>query len=203
MEGLNIGLAGIPWWTTDIGGFMYGNVNDPAFVELLIRWFEFAVFTPVLRLHGDRDPHDIPPLDKDPERGYGGGYLFTGQPNEIWSYGKEAQAIMQEQIKLRESLKPYIFSVMKEAAKNGSPAMRAMFYEFPDDSKCWELNDQYMFGSRYLVAPVLHADERKRSVYLPAGTWENLHTKETLEGGKTVNVDAPLEQIPVFVRVLK
>ncbi len=203
MEGLNIGLAGIPWWTTDIGGFMYGNVNDPAFVELLIRWFEFAVFTPVLRLHGDRDPHDIPPLDKDPERGYGGGYLFTGQPNEIWSYGKEAQSIMQEQIKLRESLKPYIFSVMKEAAKNGSPAMRAMFYEFPDDSKCWELNDQYMFGSRYLIAPVLHADERKRSVYLPAGTWENLHTKETLEGRKTVTVDAPLEQIPVFVRVLK
>ncbi|MBP5329856.1 MAG: glycoside hydrolase family 31 protein [Spirochaetaceae bacterium] len=200
MEGLNIGLAGIPWWTTDIGGFMYGNPNDPAFVELLIRWFEFAVFTPVLRLHGDRDPHDIPPLDKDPERGYGGGYLFTGQPNEIWSYGNKAQKIMEAQIQLRESLKPYISDVMKEAAKNGSPVMRAMFYEFPGDAECWKLTDQYMFGSKYLVAPVLCAKEKERNVYLPAGTWENLHTRETIEGGRTVTVATPLEQIPVFVK---
>ena len=200
MEGINIGLAGIPWWTTDIGGFMYGNPNNPAFVELLIRWFEFAVFTPVLRLHGDRDPHDIPPLDKDPERGYGGGYLFTGQPNEIWSYGNKAQEIMESQIQLRESLKPYISEVMKEAAKNGSPVMRAMFYEFPDDEKCWEITDQYMFGSKYLVAPVLHAKAHERNVYLPAGTWENMHTRETVEGGRTITVATPLEQIPVFVK---
>lgn len=198
VEGLNIGLAGIPWWTTDIGGFMYGNPNDPAFVELLERWFEFAVFSPILRLHGDRDPHDIPPLDKDPERGYGGGYLFTGQPNEIWSYGKEAQKIMENQIKLRESLIPYIESVMKEASKSGSPVMRTMFYEFPKDEKCWELRDQYMFGSEYLVAPVLHAGQTKRSVYLPAGKWEDIYTHKEFDGNTIIEADAPIEQIPVF-----
>ena len=107
---------------------------------------------------------------------------------------------MEAQIQLRESLKPYISEVMKEAAKNGSPAMRAMFYEFPDDAECWKLTDQYMFGSKYLVAPVLHAKAKERNVYLPAGTWENMHTRETVEGSRTVTVAAPLEQIPVFVR---
>ena len=197
-QGQNMGLAGIPWWTTDIGGFMYGNPKDPAFVELLERWFEFAVFSPILRLHGDRDPHDIPPLDKDPNRGYGGGYLYTGQNNEIWSYGPEAQKIMEEQIKHRESLVPYIEKVMKEASENGSPAMRTMFYEIPIDEKCWELKDQYMFGSEYLVAPILKAGLTSRDVYLPAGKWENIHTGEVVEGGKTITCDAPIHQIPVF-----
>ena len=199
-EGLSMGLAGIPWWTTDIGGFMFGNPKDPAFVELLLRWFEFAVFTPVLRLHGDRDPHDIPPLDKDPQRGYGGGYLYTGQPNEIWSYGEEAQKIMTAQIKLREAFKPYISKLMKEASENGSPVMRTMFYEFPEDEICWELKDQYMFGHDYLVAPVLKAGAKERLVYLPKGSWENFKTKEMVEGGKYVTVAAPIDSIPVFVR---
>lgn len=200
VEGLNIGLAGIPWWTTDIGGFMYGDPTDPKFRHLLERWFEFAVFTPVLRLHGDRDPHDIPPLDKDPERGYGGGYLYTGHENEIWSYGNEAQKIMEAQIKLRESLKPYISKIYKEASENGSPLMRTMFYEFPQDEKCWNLKDQYMFGPDYLVAPILTADTFKRDVYLPAGKWENINDNKVYEGGQTVTVDAPIECIPVFKR---
>lgn len=201
VEGLNIGLAGIPWWTTDIGGFMYGNPKDPDFVELLERWFEWAVFTPILRLHGDRDPHDIPPLDKDPERGYGGGYLYTGHDNEIWSYGEEAQKIMENQIKLRESLKPYISKLMKEASKNGSPLMRTMFYEFPEDDKCWDLKDQYMFGSEYLVAPILTPKTFKREVYLPNGKWQNINNEKIYEGGKTITVDAPIECIPVFKKI--
>ncbi len=201
VEGLNIGLAGIPWWTTDIGGFMYGNPSDKGFVELLLRWFEFAVFSPILRLHGDRDPHDIPPLDKDPERGYGGGYLFTGQPNEIWSYGEEAQKIMEAQIKLRESFKPYVETLMQQASKNGSPVMRTMFYEFPDDERCWELKDQYMFGSRYLVAPVLNAGQTSRSVYLPAGKWKHIHDSKEYEGGTEITVDTPIENIPVFEKI--
>ena len=199
-EGLNIGLAGIPWWTTDIGGFMYGNPEDPEFVELLERWFEWAVWSPILRLHGDRDPHDTPPLDKDPERGYGGGYLYTGRPNEIWSYGPEAQKIMEKQIKLRESLIPYTSKLMKEASKNGSPVMRTMFYEFPEDEKCWDLKDQYMFGSEYLVAPVLESGITSRKVYLPEGKWENFNTKEVVEGGKTIEVPCPIDSIPVFYK---
>lgn len=201
VEGLNIGLAGIPWWTTDIGGFMYGNPNDPDFVELLERWFEFAVFTPILRLHGDRDPHDIPPLDKDPNRGYGGGYLFTGQPNEIWSYGPEAQKIMEEQIKLRESLKPYVSKLMKEASDNGSPLMRTMFYEFPEDDKCWNLRDQYMFGSEYLVAPVLKAGMKEREVYLPKGKWQHIFNNQTYDGNTTITVKTPINEIPVFKKI--
>ena len=201
VEGLNIGLAGIPWWTTDIGGFMYGDVSDKGFVELLLRWFQFAVFSPILRLHGDRDPHNIPPLDKDPERGYGGGYLFTGQPNEIWCYGPEAQKIMEAQIKLRESIKPYVSELMKETSKNGSPLMRTMFYEFPEDEKCWELKDQYMFGNKYLVAPVLNPGQTEREVYLPAGKWKHIFTGKEYEGGATVTVETPIENIPVFEKL--
>lgn len=198
VEGLNMGLAGIPWWTTDIGGFMYGNPKDPAFVELLERWFEFAVFTPILRLHGDRDPHDIPPLsDKD----FGGGYLYTGQPNEIWCYGEEAQKIMTNQIRLRESLKDYISEKMKEASKTGAPVMRTMFYEFPEDEKCWNLKDQYMFGDKYLVAPVLKAGVDKRDVYLPEGKWENINDNKVYTGGKTYEIDAPIDMIPVFKKI--
>lgn len=196
--GLNMGLAGIPWWTTDIGGFMTDDVNDPAFRELLIRWYEFAVFTPVLRMHGDRGPHNIPPLsDKD----YGGGYLYTGQPNELWSYGEDNMKIMLDYLKIREELKPYIEALSKEAHETGAPFMRTMFYEFPQDAKCWECDDQYMFGSKYLVAPVLQLGATRREVYLPTGNWKNIHTGEMTQGGQTICVDAPLEIIPVFERV--
>ncbi len=197
VAGLNIGLAGIPWWNTDIGGFMEGNVQDPAFCELLIRWYEWAVFQPVMRLHGDREPFTIPALD---DRDFGGGYLHTGQDNEMWSYGEDNFAIMRAHYELRRSLKPYLSQIFREAHENGSPLMRAMFYEFPDDPVCWDLTDQYMFGPDYLVAPVLTPETFRRRVYLPAGTWEEIHTGEILEGGRTIEADAPLERIPVFRR---
>ena len=196
--GLNMGVAGIPWWTTDIGGFMNGDVTDPAFVHLLMRWYEFAVFTPVLRMHGDRDPHNIPAFnDKD----FGGGYLPTGQPNELWSYGDEAMGIMKKNLDLRLSIRPYIEELGREAHENGMPMMRAMFYEFPADEKCWELSDQYMFGAKYLVAPVLHADEYEREVYLPAGKWQDIRDHRQYEGGQTIKAAAPIDSIPVFERV--
>ena len=94
----------------------------------------------------------------------------------------------------------FISKVMEEASKNGSPAMRTMFYEFPEDEKCWNLKDQYMFGSDYLVAPVLQPGCTSREVYLPKGKWENFHTKEIVDGGCVISVDAPIEQIPVFVK---
>ncbi|SHL04871.1 alpha-D-xyloside xylohydrolase [Anaerocolumna jejuensis DSM 15929] len=195
MGGLNIGLTGIPWWTTDVGGFMGGDVNDPEFIQLLIRWFQFAVFSPVLRMHGDREPHNITPLsDKD----HGGGYLFTGQSNEMWSYGDEAFEIMNENLKIRLSLKPYILDLMKEASETGAPLMRTMFYEFPQDEKCWEISDQYMFGTEYLVAPVLYANQYSRNVYLPDGLWKNLNDGKEYKGGQTITCDAPIEYIPVF-----
>lgn len=196
--GLNAGIAGISWWTSDIGGFMDGNVEEPAFIQLLIRWFQFAVFCPILRMHGDRDPHDIPPLSGSD---FGGGYLFTGRANELWSYGEEAFAIMKKYLDIRHSLIPYISALFKEAHEMGAPLMRTMFYEFPNDEKCWEINDQYMFGSDYLVAPVLYEDQFERQVYLPEGVWKNINDEKEYSGNETIVCDAPIDCIPVFQRV--
>ena len=196
--GLNMGLAGIPWWTTDVGGFMTDDVSDPDFRELLLRWFEFAVFSPILRMHGDRGPHNIPPLS---DKEYGGGSLYTGQANELWSYGEEAFAVMKKQLDLRMSLKPYIEELMKEASGNGAPLLRTMFYEFPEDKVCWELSDQYMFGPDYLVAPILHAGEFEREVYLPKGIWKDISGGMEYVGEQTICASAPIDRIPVFKRV--
>ena len=196
--GLNIGLAGIPWWTTDIGGFMTDDVNDPDFRELLIRWYQFAVYSAVLRMHGDRGPYNIPPLD---ERDWGGGYLHTGQPNELWSYGEENYRIMRKYYDVRIAMKDYIIGLYREAHETGAPLIRTMFFEFPDDAKCWELKDQYMFGGEYLVAPVLTLHAAERDVYLPGGRWKNVNSGETVTGGQTVTVKTPLDEIPVFERM--
>ncbi len=193
--GLNMGLAGIPWWTTDIGGFMTDDVNDPDFRQLLIRWYQFAVYSPVLRMHGDRGPYNIPALD---DRDWGGGYLHTGQPNELWSYGEDNYKIMKNYYDIRINMHDYIKKLYNEAHTNGSPLIRTMFYEFPDDSKCWEIKDQYMFGDKYLVAPILHLNQFEREVYLPAGTWTLTSTGEKFDGGQTVKVAAPIEYTPVF-----
>ena len=195
--GLNVGIAGIPWWTKDIGGF-FVDVTAPGHKELLLRWFEWATFCPVLRLHGDKGPSNIPLLD---ERDWGGGFCHTGLPNELWSYGEEAEKVLEKYVRLRISMKPYIRQVMREASENGSPVLRTMFYEFPEDAACWDCADQYMFGSRYLVAPVLWAGMTERRVYLPAGAWKNIHTGEVLAGGRTVTAAAPVDVIPVFERL--
>ena len=196
--GLNIGLAGIPWWTTDIGGFMTDDVNDPDFRQLLIRWYQFAVYSAVLRMHGDRGPYNIPPLD---DRDWGGGYLHTGQPNELWSYGEENYRIMRKYYDVRIALHDYIRDLYREAHETGAPLIRTMFFEFPEDGKCWELQDQYMFGAKYLVAPILQLNQFEREVYLPAGTWRDVNSGETLAGERTVTVSAPIDVIPVFERL--
>ncbi len=196
--GINMGLAGIPWWTTDIGGFMTDDVNDPDFRQLLIRWFEFAVFSPVLRIHGDRGPYNIPTLD---DRTFGGGYLHTGQPNELWSYGEDNFKIMKDQLALRHELIPYIKTLYEETSRNGAPLLRALFYEFPEDEKCWNIYDEYMFGDKYLVAPILELNCFEREVYLPEGKWEDIRDGKVYEGGAVISAKAPIESIPVFKKV--
>ena len=195
--GLNIGIAGIPWWVSDTGGF-FGDVRDEHFSELLIRWFQFSTFCPVLRMHGDRGPHDIPTLS---DLDYGGGFSETGRPNELWSYGEDVYAILKKYLDIRLSMKDYIKSVMDEASKNGSPVIRTMFYEFPDDQKCWETDDQYMFGPGYLVAPVMYQGMTERDVYLPEGNWKSIHDGNIYSGGKTIHADAPIDIIPVFEKI--
>ena len=198
--GLNMGIAGIPWWTTDIGGFLGGYVEDPEFHELLVRWFAFGVFTPVLRLHGERVPHI------EPEQAVidGVNQMMSGSDNEIWSYGEENYEMMRDYILMRERLRPYIRDCMTEAHEKGSPVMRTMFYEFPEDAKCWTTDSQYMFGPDILVAPIFELGQRSREVYLPKNqSWKNARTNEILEGGQTVAVDAPINEIPLFVRADK
>jgi alpha-D-xyloside xylohydrolase len=193
--GLNMGLAGIPWWTTDIGGFHGGNPADPAYREVLVRWFQYGVFCPVFRLHGFRDPHR-PPLSD-----HGGGKMLSGAENEVWSYGEEAYAILTRYLFLRERLKPYITTLMQAAHEKGTPVMRTLFYEFPADPRAWDVEDEYLFGPDLLVAPVMEPGATQRPVYLPAGArWTDAWSGAAYDGGQTITAAAPLETIPLFLR---
>ena len=194
--GLSMGAAGIPWWTTDIGGFHGGWTEKPEFRELLIRWFQWGCYCPVMRIHGDRQPsQSVCRKDGTP-------VLSSGSDNEVWSFGEEAYPILEKYMHRREALRPYVRQLMAEAHENGTPLLRGMYYEFPDDPACDLLQDQYMFGSRYLAAPVMEAGARSRSVYFPAGTaWKNVETGEIITGGQRVDVAAPLDVIPVFERI--
>ncbi|HAA24959.1 MAG TPA: family 31 glucosidase [Ruminiclostridium sp.] len=191
--GLHMGLCGIPWWTTDIGGFHGGDPDDEGFRRLLVRWFQYGTFCPVMRLHGDRKP-STKLYRKD-----GSPALFTGGNNEVWSFGEETYEILKKYMNIREKIRPYTRELMRQAHEKGTPVMRTMFYEFPDDEICWELKEQYMFGSDLLVAPVVYDNMTSRKVYLPKGAvWTNLHDGKQYEGGQFVLVDAPLDVIPVF-----
>ena len=195
--GLNMGIAGIPWWTTDIGGFYGGDPTNPEFQELFIRWFQWGAFCPVMRLHGDREP-------RQPQYGTTGGYFCaSGADNEVWSYGPEAFEICKKYLRLREEMRDYTRKLMEEAHTKGLPLMRAMCVEFPDDPVCWELEEQYMYGDKYLVAPILNLGQRARKVYLPSGCGWRLSdgSQQIFSGGQWTEVRAPLDTMPVFERV--
>ncbi len=193
--GLNMGIAGIPWWNTDIGGFEGANIYDEEFKELLVRWFEYGTFCPVMRLHGSRQPF------KEPIGTENGAACNSGADNEIWSYGEKVEEICTKYIMIRERMKPYITKTMREAHEKGTPVMRTLFYEFPEDKKAWNDHEEYMFGADLLVAPVMYKGMTQRSVYLPKGAeWTNMWTGESFDGGQTVTVDAPIDEIPLFVR---
>ncbi|PJM74593.1 TIM-barrel domain-containing protein [Bifidobacterium simiarum] len=201
VAGLNAGISGIPWWTTDIGGFTGGDVRDPKFHELLVRWFQFGVFCPVMRLHGFRVPIEFDVTDawrkfNEP--------FCSGADNEIWSYGDDLYRILKSCIELRERLRPYVAERMRDAHEQGTPVIRPLFYDFPDDPDAWGVDDEYLFGPDVLVAPILYEGQRSREVRLPKGAdWVFVGPgQETTEyqGGAVVEVPAPLDHIPVFVR---
>jgi alpha-D-xyloside xylohydrolase len=187
--GLNIGLSGIPWWTTDIGGFKNGDINSPSFRELIVRWFQFGVFCPVFRLHGIRQPGTM------------AGSEQTGAANEVWSFGDAEYEIIRHLLFLRERLRPYVMEQMRVAHSTGLPPMRPLFLDFPADPACWDIADQFLFGGDILVAPVVTEGARERDVYLPAGAdWRDAWTGAPAAGGQWVTAAAPLELIPVYVR---
>jgi alpha-D-xyloside xylohydrolase len=186
--GLNAAMSGIPWWTTDIGGFFNGDPESPYFRELIVRWFQYGVFCPVFRLHGFREPA----LRNT---------VSSGGPNEVWSFGEKAYEIICELLHLRERLKPYLMEQMRLAHEQGIPPMRPLLFDFPDDQGSVDVEDAFMFGPDLLVAPVLYQGDRTRRVYLPSGArWTDARTGQQHDGGQSITVPAPLEHIPVFWR---
>ncbi len=195
--GINFVASGMPYWSTDIGGWQYlpgvhkpehpplldpsdardnvGNYDD--YPELYTRWFEYGAFQPNFRSHGSR------------------------KHNEVWSYGKQAEPILEKYLRLRYELMPYIYSLGYGTHETGAPFMRGLFMDFPQDERVANIGDEYMFGPAFLVAPVTEQGATSRSVYLPAGTdWYNFWTNERLHGGQTVTVAAPIDTLPLFVR---
>ncbi len=195
--GLGFTASGFAYWSNDTGGWEYlpaehhptrAPLLDPSdarenvggyddYPELYTRWFEYATFLPIMRTHGSR------------------------LENEVWSYGKAAQPILEKYLKLRYELMPYIYSLAYRAYETGAPFMRALFMDFPGDPKVAAIPDEYMFGPAFLVAPVTEQGVTSRTVYLPAGAdWYNFWTNERIRGGQTIQVDAPIDRLPLFVR---
>jgi alpha-D-xyloside xylohydrolase len=197
--GLNFTATGMPYWDTDIAGFFSpfipadykaphtplidpsdarGTVENYAdYPELFVRWFEWGAFQPVMRAHGERNH------------------------NEVWSYGKQAEPILEKYLRLRYQLLPYTYSIAYGSYQTGAPFMRALFMDFPSDPNVADIPDEYMFGPAFLVAPVTEQGATHRSVYLPAGCeWYNYWTNERIKGGQTITANAPIDAIPLFVR---
>ena len=125
----------------------------------------------------------------------------TGADNEVWSFGEKNYEILTKFIGVREKMRDYTRSLMAEAHEKGTPVMRTMFYEFPEDAACWDISDAYMFGSDILVAPIVRAKATSRTVYLPAGaSWTLANTGDVYEGGKAYEIEAPIETLPIFLR---
>jgi len=176
--GLNYSLSGLPYWTTDIGGFVSGNPEDPGYRELFVRWFEFGVFNPILRVHGTR----------------------TTNQNELWSYGAEAQKILLRYDTLRYRLLPYIYSLAWMTTSQGYTPMRGLVMDFRTDPRTASIGDQFLFGPALLVNPVTDPEVHSRPVYLPKAKWYDFWSGDTVEGPRTIDAPAALETIPLFVR---
>jgi alpha-D-xyloside xylohydrolase len=176
---LNFELSGIPYWTSDIGGFIMGHPNDPAYRELFVRWFQFGTFCPILRVHGTRAP----------------------DTNELWSYGPQAQAALVRFDKLRYRLMPYIYSTAWMVTNAHYTPMRPLVMDFAADERVQNVGDQFLFGPSILVNPVTEQGATSRRLYLPAGTrWYDFWSGEAQAGGKVVEGAAPLDRIPLYVR---
>ena len=188
--GLNMAMCGIPWWNTDIGGFWGGDTQNEEYRDLIVRWFQFGVFSPVMRVHGNRHRHGEKKRDvKEP----------TGDGNEIWSFGERNYPILKELVFLRERLRPYIEKQMETAAITGYPIMRPMFFEYPEDEICYTLGGQYMYGDDIIFAPIVKYRQTKKKVYLPQGEWILTKDKKLYTQGWH-EINAEIDELVAFVR---
>lgn len=200
--GISMNMAGIPWWTTDAGGFLGGDIKSEDFRELIVRWSEWAVFCPVMRLHGERPPFKVLEKPYHEIRGEKIKQMESGQDNEVWSFGENVYKILSELLKMRERLKPYIKEIMQSAHNSGSPVMRPLMYDFYDDKNVYKIENEYMFGERLLVCPISEKGQFECEVYLPKLTdgfqWTDTFSQKKYDGGQTIKVESPLSRIPVF-----
>ena len=186
---MNMAVCGIPWWNTDIGGFYGGDTTSDYFRELIVRWFQFGLFSPVMRLHGNRVRHGEKNNVKEP----------TGDPNEIWSFGEKNFEILRDLVMLRERLRPYIQKQFDEASEKGYPIVRPMFFEYPDDEVCYILDSQYMFGDDILFAPIVKQGQTVKTVYIPDGEWILTKDKTVYTKG-TYEIHAEIDEFVAFVK---
>jgi alpha-D-xyloside xylohydrolase len=174
---LNYSMSGLPYWTSDIGGFVGGNAKDPGFRKLFVRWYEFGAFCPIFRAHGARNA------------------------NELWSYGAQAQQILTLYDRLRYRLMPYIYTAAARTTFDNYTPMRALVFDFPSDPRALDINNEYMFGPSILVAPVTTRGAVSRSVYLPRGSdWYDFWSGRRYSGGQVIQRAAPLGVLPLYVR---
>ncbi|MDR7267418.1 alpha-D-xyloside xylohydrolase [Pelomonas saccharophila] len=179
--GLNMAAAGYAYWTVDAGGFFRpgdGQYTDKAYHERFLRWFQYATFLPLQRVHG---------------------YMTD---TEFWRYGDKVEAVSRQYLELRYRLLPYLYSVAHEVHAKGAPIMRPLVFDFPDDPQALDQAHSYLFGRALHVAPVLAPDVSSWPVYLPqsAGGWVDFWTGERRAGGRTHDVPSPLERIPLHLR---
>jgi len=177
--GLNYSMSGLPYWTTDVGGFLGGNTDDPKYRELFVRWFQYGAFCPIFRVHGTR----------------------TNNQNELWSYGKQAQDILTLYDRLHYRLLPYSYTLAARTTLESYTPMRALAFDFPEDSNSLDIDNEFMLGPSVLVAPVTEAGAVNRSVYLPVGArWYDFWTGAEVEGGRRVTKRTPLSVMPLYIR---
>jgi alpha-glucosidase (family GH31 glycosyl hydrolase) len=196
---LNTALSGIPYWGTDIGGF----VPTPEFTaELYLRWFQFGAFCPLFRCHGRAWKLRLPWGWNTGEPGpveinnYNGAAI----PDSSQLHDARVEPICRKYLELRYRLLPYLYSAVRECATTGMPIMRALWLHFPDDAKAVGCGDQYLWGRNILVAPVVEKGATARRVYLPRGAWYDFWTQERVEGGREISRPVDLETIPLYVR---
>jgi alpha-glucosidase/alpha-D-xyloside xylohydrolase len=196
---LNTGLTGIPYWGTDIGGF----VPTPEFTaELYLRWFQFGAFCPLFRCHGRAWKLRLPWgwNTGGPGPTEIGNYKGSAIPDSSQLHDERVETICRKYLELRYRMMPYLYSAVRECATTGMPIMRALWLHFPDDPKAVACGDEYLWGRSLLVAPVVEKGASTRQVYLPRGDWYDFWTGERLDGGREINRPVDLETIPLYVR---
>jgi len=196
---VNTGLSGIPYWGTDIGGF----VPTPEFLgDLYVRWFQFMAFCPLFRAHG-RTWHlrlpwgwNLGELGPEETATYAG----AGRPPESELRNAQVEPICKKYLELRYRLMPYLYSAVRETSKTGLPILRAMWLHHPDDPAAVARGDQYFWGRDMLVAPVVEKGATSRRVYLPRGTWFDFWTEQRVQGGSEIDRAVDLATMPLYVR---